>query len=440
LKRFAGILVSFLAAVELLLQVRAAAAQEVNAGGGRAAAMRSDQTPLGSPMFYPSPQHPLGWRGDGTGNYAGAQPATRWSDKLNVAWRTEVGEGHSSPVVVGDRVLITSEPDLLVCLDAASGKVLWRKAQKIADLPAELHAEAPPPGPPSQWAGYATPVPASDGKSIWTVFGSGIVACYDLGGNRRWMSWYEARRSPNYGRTCSPVLVGARLLVHFGPLLCLDAATGKLLWKNDKAKATYGTPAAARIGDTDVAVTPKGDLVRVADGKLLASGLGSSFYPSPVIQGRIVYFIDHAITAVELPAAVGDSIEPKELWSEDLAGEFYASPLIRTGRIYTVDRLANYYVIDAASGKTLLTKALSLPSAGRGAGPSMYASICRAGDRLWVGNNAGESLLLEPGEQAAVIATNALPEGADGTPAFSGPRMFVRGGKWLYCIASAGGS
>ena len=49
-------------------------------------------------------------------------------------------------------------------------------------------------------------------------------------------TWFEFKRTTTYARTPSPVLVGERLLVHFGPLCCLDAATGKLLWKNDKAK------------------------------------------------------------------------------------------------------------------------------------------------------------------------------------------------------------
>ena len=101
------------------------------------------------------------------------------------------------------------------------------------------------------------------------------------------------------------MLVGDRLLVHFGPLVCLDAATGKMLWKNDRAKATYGTPAPARIGDVDVLVTPKGHVVRVADGKILAADLGNCGYTSPVVQGDVAYFIDSAMSAVRLPEKAG---------------------------------------------------------------------------------------------------------------------------------------
>ena len=124
------------------------------------------------------------------------------------------------------------------------------------------------------------------------------------------MNWYRhASGPPRYGRTASPVLVGQRLLVHFGPLVCLEAATGKVLWKNDDAKAAYGTPAPARIGDVDVVITPKGHVVRLADGKILATDLGNCGYTSPVVLGGVVYFIDRDMSAVQLPEKAGDQIE-----------------------------------------------------------------------------------------------------------------------------------
>jgi len=328
--------------------------------------------PLGSADYRPSADRPAGWRGDGSGRYPSAAPITRWSASENVLWKTEVGAGHSSPIVVGSRVLITAEPDLLVCLDAATGKELWRKAHKLSDLPVELHAKPPPQSKPY---GDATPTPVSDGKSVWVFFNTGIVACYNLEGKCRWMNWYDMRLATGYGRTASPVLVGERLLVHFGPLVCLEAATGKVLWQNSSAKAAYGTPAAGRIGDVDVVVTPKGQMVRVADGKILATGLGPCGYTSPIVLGGVVYFIDRDISAVQLPEKAGERIEGQELWYGDLEGEFFASPLLHDGRVYAVDRAANYYVIDAATGKTLLKTTLELPPAGHADGPNIYPSI-----------------------------------------------------------------
>jgi outer membrane protein assembly factor BamB len=266
------------------------------------------------------------------------------------------------------------------------------------------------------------------------------VACYDLDGTRRWSNWYDMGESTSYGRHASPVLVGGRLLVHFGPLVCLDAATGKMLWQADKAKAAYGTPAATRIGGVDVVITPKGDVVRVSDGKILADGLGTCGYPSPVVEGGVAYFIDRKIAAVRLPEKAGEQIECKELWYEELGPngppyrEFYASPLVVGGRIHTVDRDANYYVIDAATGKTVLEKTLDVPPAGRKDGPNMYYSPCLAGKLLFIGNDSGETLVLEPGDRGTAVRSNSLPSGSGGTPTFRGKQMFIRGGNLLYCI------
>jgi outer membrane protein assembly factor BamB len=378
-------------------------------------------------------ERPVGFRGDGSGQYPSADPVTKWSARENVLWKTEVGAGSSSPIVVGRRVFVTSEPDLLICLDAETGKELWRKAHKVSDFPAALNAKTPV--RPNQY-GDATPTPVSDGKRVWVFFNTGIVACYDLDGKARWMNWYDMRLTTNYGRTASPVLVGERLLIHFGPLVCLDAATGKLLWKNEDAKATYGTPAPARIGDVDVVITPDGHAVRLADGRILAADLGHCMYTSPVVQGRIVYFIDTSISAVQLPENAGDQFEGKELWFEDLSGEFFASPIVHGGRIYAVDRAANYYVIDANTGKPILKKTLELPPAGRSESPNIYPSLCLAGKHLFVGNDAGESLLIEPGDKCTVVGANSLPGGSGGTPAFIDKRIFLRGGKFLYCVGS----
>lgn len=387
--------------------------------------------PPAAPASQPAAGGTTGWRGDGSGCYPSAEPPARWSAKENVVWKTEVGRGQSSPVVAGGRVFLTVEPDVLVCLDAATGKRLWRKAHKLADMPAELNAKAP-------WQsgqyGQATPTPVSDGTCVWALFHTGIVACHEAGGSVRWVRWYKMRSRTTYGRTASPLLVAGRLVVHFGPLACLDAATGKLLWRCDAAKATYGTPAAARIGKTDVVITPRGDLVRLADGKLLASDLGHCTYPSPVVRGRVVYFIDRAMTAVELPASAGETVRPKELWYDELEGVFYASPVVRDGRIYTVDRAANYFVIDAATGKTLLRRTLELPPAGDRDPPNVYPSLCLAGGRLLIANDAGDAILLQPGAKAAPGGPNSLPAGSGATAAFRGRRMFVRGGKFLYCI------
>ncbi len=387
--------------------------------------------PRGSAEFRPTASHPVGWLGDGSGRYPAAAPVLTWSGQQSVLWATEVGEGYSSPICAGNRVLITAEPGWLICIDAVRGKELWRKAHHVSDLPADWHARD---AKVSKENGYSTPVPTSDGNWVWVVFDSGIVACYDLEGNRRWVRWYDARQTTTYGRTASPLLIGERLLVHFGPLVCLDAATGKVRWKNDLTRAAYGTPARARIGDTDVVVTPRGHLVRVEDGKTLAADLGECGYTSPVVADGVVYFIDRAMSAVALPPKIDDQLQAKELWFGELDGDFYATPLVEGGRIYAVNRAPRCFVIDARTGKTLSSRALELSRPGVADGANSYPSVCLAGKRVWVGNDGGQSMLLEAGDRSVTASVNTLPGGSAATPTFHGSRMFIRGGKLLYCI------
>ncbi len=119
---------------------------------------------LGHKDFYPSPQHPVGFRGDGNGCFPGATPVAEFWDgtpaqvdrplmtesfgkKLdlkgkttakvwdvtdekskNLVWKTRLpGWSLADPVVVGDRVFCVGEPDWLTCADANTGKVLWQK-------------------------------------------------------------------------------------------------------------------------------------------------------------------------------------------------------------------------------------------------------------------------------------------------------------------------
>jgi len=375
------------------------------------------------------PGPPAGWRGDGSGKFPSANPVTRWKPGENVRWKSRVGAGHSSPIVAGRRLLITSEPDLLVCLDVETGRELWRKAHQLAAVSAEAAAKGER---HSSRYGDANPTAISDGKRVWIFLGTGLVACHDLDGRNRWMNWYDLRRTTSYGRTASPVLVADRLLVHFGPLVCLDAATGRVLWKNGEARASYGTPALANIGGVDVAVTPRGHVVRVSDGKILAADLGNCMYTSPVVQDRVAYFIEGSMSAVQLPERAGERIECRELWWSELEGEFFASPLVQGGRVYTADRAGRYYVIDAGTGKVILNRKLEFSQGASGA--SVYPSLCLTEKNLLVSNDAGETIILEPGDQGLAVGFGSLPAGSGGTPAFSGRWMFTRGGEFLYCL------
>jgi len=107
---------------------------------------RASEVPLGHPDWYPSPERPLGWRGDGTGAYPGAKPVGRWNAGTgeNIVWRTPMpGPSYCVPLVVGEKVITMADPNLLVCCNVHTGEVLWQRAiDHTAVMPPEMRREA----------------------------------------------------------------------------------------------------------------------------------------------------------------------------------------------------------------------------------------------------------------------------------------------------------
>src|SRR5208337_3770310 len=170
-------------------------------------------------------------------------------------------------------------------------------------------------------AGYSAPTPVTNGKEVFVAFGNGLVACFDLDGNRKWLKLIE-HSNLAFAHSASPVLVGDRLLIHFTDLVALDPKTGDEAWRL-KYAAGWGTLLATRIGDVDVALTPKGALVRARDGKLLADKLGSCGANSPILQDRTVYYVHGNAVAIRLPESIADPLKPEVLWKGKAKGGGY---------------------------------------------------------------------------------------------------------------------
>ncbi|MGA2032514.1 MAG: PQQ-binding-like beta-propeller repeat protein [Thermoguttaceae bacterium] len=382
-----------------------------------------------------------GWRNDGTGLYPNAAVPSQWDGEQgkNVLWRSKIGKGQSSAVVCGQRVFVTAEPDRLLCLDRTSGKILWSARNGYAALPADAKTPRKP-LPTSPNCGYATPTPVTDGKLVWVSCGSGVVACYDIEGRRRWIRLVDLPQATQYGRSASPLLVDGKLLVSIGGIEALDPHSGATLWQAEEAKPTYGTPAAARIGATAVICTPGGDCVRVSDGRILARKLPKCTYTSPLVRGNVVYYVDSTVTAIGFPEKLGETWTPRKVWeNDDVEGEFFASPICCDGTLYCASNEGTLYALDAKTGAEVFHKELEIRAASGkpGIGPAnVYPSLCLVGSRILLGNDAGQMLVLEPGKQYRQVSQNYLDKGCGATPVVDGNRIYIRGEQYLYCIGT----
>ncbi len=436
----------------------------------------------------------VGWRMDGTGDFPAAQPPIEWSPTRNVAWVTSMpGPSNASPILVGDRLFVTAERDTVLAIDAASGRVLWQRASRVEDaveapspapsaleivgeetrrqaslrdleyaltrlrqqlgnaagdaaldqqaraLLAKVNAErhrlaslvlAKPEGVTEE-TGYSTPTPTSDGVALFVVFGTGVAASYDLDGNRRWIRFVDHVLAPD-GAASSPVLVGGKLLVLLNDLIALDAATGEIAWRVN-VPARPGSPIAFSIDGEPVVVVPSGQCVRVADGAVLASGLGDLAYASPVVRDGVLYMIQEPARAFRIPAQRAEHLTFEPLWTTHMKGErYYSSPLVAEGLIYAITRGQILSVVDARSGEVTSTMRLRL--GWTGAADSVFSSPVRAGRFVMVSGFSGTTVVLEPGRSPRVVAASSL-ERFRSCPIFAGDRMYLRGQQKLYCIA-----
>src|SRR6185503_383352 len=256
------------------------------------------------------------------------------------------------------------------------------------------------------------------------------VASYGLDGTLRWTQQVEPP-ALTYGPSASPVLVGDKLLVEGARLRALDASTGRPLWTAADGESHYGTPAVFSLGGTVLAVTAKGTVVRVSDGVVLATniapGLGGDQSPTPVVQAGVVYFAYRRCSAVKLSLADG-KLKADKLWEQELPGDVISSPILKDGMLFVVPSGSpEYRVLNAATGDAVLEKSLDLS-------PNIYPSLALAGKFLFLGNDRGEMVVLEPGREFKLLRKNELPEGSGASPVFAGSHLFLRAGNLLYRI------
>jgi len=215
-------------------------------------------------------------------------------------WRVPVDSGHSTPVLGGGRIVLTTfrpvEQELAtVALDQQTGQVLWRRVAATPRVEAYHRVSGSP----------AASTPAFDGERFYVFFGSYGLICYDLEGKTIW----EHRMGPfqdEYGAGSSPVLVEDKVILQEDHdlnsfLLALDRHTGKILWKTARPDAvrSYSTPAVwASGGRTQLLVAGALELAGYdpANGERLwwVNGLARIVIPVPVAVGERIYMASWA--------------------------------------------------------------------------------------------------------------------------------------------------
>jgi outer membrane protein assembly factor BamB len=370
------------------------------------------------------------WRGPNRdGKLAGFVPPATWPKALNQKWTVPVGLGDSSPALVGGKLYTFGRQDadeIIRCIDPASGKVLWQEvypAQFVATGPSGSH-----PGPRS------SPV-VVDGKICALGIG-GILSCLDAAtGKLLWrkQSAADYLDTPyQFESSMSPIVVDGTCIVYIGgkdqgALIGFDLNSGQAKWKYTGNAPSPSSPVIMTVdGVTQIVTINEKEVIGVSlnDHSLLWSVPFKSRpvnSTTPVINGQTVYVTGQEVgmLAIKVTHRAGN-FEAETLWlnSDAQTGSPFTTPVLREGLLF--GHAANKLIcLHAQTGQVLWTDA-SLP--GRA------ASIVDAGSCLIALGIKGEMSIYQPsGKQ--FIESARYQVGAPeiwAHPIISGNSIFIR--------------
>ena len=428
---------------------------------GLALSLAGAQQPAGAAGAWPS------FRGrEAAGVADGQNLPDKWNAQTgqNILWRTPIpGLAHSSPIVWGDRLFVTSaistDPNatfrpglygdgdasgdrsrqrwVVSALDKRTGKILWERVA-VEGVPLDKrHVKST----------YASSSPATDGRIVVASFGSQGVFAYDFDGNLKWKANLGrmdvgAYDLPSYewGPASSPIMWNRLVILQCDQqkgsfITALNADTGETVWKTDRDELpSWGTPTVAEVASVPVLVTNASNFVRGYDprtGKELWKLGGSSKITAPTpIFGDGLFIVasgrqpERPIFAIR-PDARGSMAVA---WSRTLRGPYMPTPLIYRGLLYVLD---NYGIFDAytlRNGDELYRQ--RLPNIGSG----FSASPVAADGKIYLSSEDGEISVIAAGSRFRLIAANDMGESIMATPALSQGVMYIRTSKNIFAV------
>jgi outer membrane protein assembly factor BamB len=313
----------------------------------------------------------------------------------------------------------------------------------------------------ADWSKYN---PTSDGKYVWAAFwggnkgiGANVVTCFDLNGNRIWSFFCGRTGIGEHGTHSSPALCGNVLVFKSGCYLFgFEKISGKMLWKVRVDGGVGASTLPVRIGTDVLAYVPQAGIYRPSDGAQLWKATIRPDIPTPTINDGVIYGIgEDQYFAFGLPAQASESMKlssiAKTPWKEvgyQMPGTFsniiIGSPLYDRGLIYAASEGGAMTVVDAATGKRVY--AHPLDSLNPRLTWVFVVGICSSttlgGRYIFVRDDQGQTLVLEPGPQYKELGKNLLveytPEGlqpeSQSNFFFEGQRIYFRTRGFLYCI------
>ena len=414
------------------------------------------------------------WRGPG-GHGVSTESgfAAEWSPTKNIKWKTEIpGRGHSSPVVWGDRIFLTTSikgeavpggrkapvhldfsnrpgyvhPDSVgidyfhrletLAVHAKTGKILWKKTSYEGLMSDDHHRSN----------NYASSTVVTDGKLVYAFFESLGLYAYDFKGNLKWNSSVGDVIKAGLGPGTSPILFENLILLQCDQemgagsfITALDKKTGKPVWRVErKNRRSWATPLLLKVGDRFELVTAGAESVTSYDpatGKELwrANGTESHPIPSPVTGNGLVILTAGSQAKRALAIRLGGTGDltdsPSIVWRHGKGTAYVASPIVHGNYVYLVSDGGILTCLNVDTGEVVYEGGrVPVPS-------SIRASLVAFEDKLLVTSDNGTTFVIRAGPKFEVLATNTVDEPVWASPALSRGTIYIRGAEHLFAIA-----
>lgn len=381
-----------------------------------------------------------GWRGPrGDGSSEEAKTPVTWSESEHIRWKVKIPHGgHSSPIVFGNRVFLVGaktgdQPSrVLMCLDFATGKLLWEKVVVETPLEKKHHLNS-----------WASGTPVTDGEKVYVSFldqKDMLVAAYDFEGKQLWQVRPGVFKSV-HGFCSSPVIFKDLLIVngdHDGDsyLTALKRTNGETVWKTPREYKTrsYCTPIIREIDGRTQMMLSGSKCVASYDphtGKQIwmLDGPTEQFVASLVYNKGLIFmtggFPDHHIMAIDPRGSGKITNESHVKWHYTKNDSYVPSPIACGDYFLIVSDKGVGTCYDAVSGAIQWQEKL---------GTHYSASLVTANGLVYFLDDQGLMKVIKPGPKLEVVAENNLDEDTFASPAISQGRMLIRGTDSLYCI------
>lgn len=383
----------------------------------------------------------------------------------NIAWRTPIdGIGHSSPIVHGDHVFVTTcliqeQKRVLVCLDRTNGKVRWQR--EVASSPLE---------PRHRLNSHASSTPATDGKLVYVSFlrlrpktdkdgppskpreksrispdlvPEIVVAAYDFAGEKIWER-IPGRFYSVHGFCSSPILYKDKLILNADQdaeayIVALDKATGAEKWRINRPNRyrSYCVPLIVDAGGKTQMVLSGSQTVtsyNPDDGSPIWILKGpTEQYVASLVYGNDLFFLtagfpDYHNMAIR-PGGVGELTKSNIQWHESKTiakkAAYVPSPLYAANHFYVISDTGWLSCFEALTGKRVFWEQLGKHHSG---------SPILAGGNIYMTDDAGITYVLPGNGKFELLSRNPLGDECYSSPAVSHGQLFIRTMNYLYCI------